>query len=225
MKSDQIRRVPLFASLADEEVLSLAHVFIEKRYSRNQVIFMEEDTGNYMYIVLSGKLKISKTTESGKESILAIHQPGDFFGEMSLLDGKTSPATVSAMEDCRILSVGKADFHNHLMRHEKVVQQIIQVLCSRLRQVWTQVQVLSYSTAETRIRAGLHQLARRHGVQDARGILINLKITHQEMAEMFGTSRETVTRSLARLREQKLIAMDGRRIVVLELKALLPAGG
>lgn len=222
MKSDFIRRVPLFSTLSDAEFQSIEHIFLIRSYRKNQVIFLEEETGTYMYIVMSGKLKITKSTQGGKETILAIHRSGDFFGEMALLDGKTSPATVSAMEDCKIASISRADFHNLLMSNDKVVRQIIQVLCARLRQVWKQIQSLSYSSAEARIRGGVLELARKHGIPDSRGIIIDVKITHQEMAEMVGTSRETVTRTIARLRDEGILQLDGRRMILLEPKALLP---
>jgi CRP/FNR family transcriptional regulator len=221
MKIDLIRRVPLFATLSEVEFKTLENIFQIKTYRKNQVIFMEEETGNYMYIVLAGKVKVTKATSGGKETILAIHQPGDFFGEMALLDGKTSPATVSAMEDCRIATIYHSDFQRLLMSNEKVVRQIIQVLCTRLRQVWSQVQDLSYRTADDRIRAGILQLSRKHGVQDARGIIINLKITHQELAELVGTSRETVTRTLARLQKKGVLQLDNRRIILLKPKDLM----
>ncbi len=216
MKPEFIRRVPLFATLSDAEFKSLEHVFVIRTYRRNQVVFLEEETGKYMYIVLSGKVKVTKATPGGKENLLAIHQAGDFFGEMALLDGKSSPATVSAMEDCRIVSIAAHDFYGMLMRNEKVIQQIIQVLCARLRQAWAQLQKLSYGTAEARIGAGLMQLARRHGVKDSRGTIINLRITHQELAEMVGTARETVTRTLADLRDKGIIQVEYRRIVILK---------
>jgi CRP/FNR family transcriptional regulator len=108
------------------------------------------------------------------------------------------------------------------MTNDKVARQIIQVLCARLRQVWAQIQALSYSSADARIRGGVLELARKHGIPDARGVIIDLKITHQELAEMVGTSRETVTRTLARLRDQGILQFDGRRMILLEPKALLP---
>jgi CRP/FNR family transcriptional regulator, cyclic AMP receptor protein len=220
MKLDLIRRIPLFSTLTDEEFIPLQDIFVLRAYNKNQVIFLEEETGNYMYLVLSGKVKVSKAGSSGKETILAIHRAGDFFGEMSLLDGKTSPATVSAMEDSKIISVSGVDFHKHLMHNERVLLQIINVLCSRLRQVW-QTQSLSSSTADARIRMGLYQLAKRHGIQDAHGTIIDLKITHQELSEMVGTSRETVTRVLTRLREEGVIEVEQRRITLLNPQALL----
>ena len=220
MKVDLIRRVPLFSTLSDDEFSKLAHIFILRAYRRNQVIFLEEETGNYMYLVLSGKVKVAKSTAGGKETLLAIHRAGDFFGEMSLLDGKTSPATVSAIEDCKIISVSAADFHKYLLHNEKVLLQIINVLCARLRQVW-QTQSMSSSTADARIRMGIHQLAEKHGIRDARGTIIDLKITHQELAEMVGTSRETVTRALAHLRKKGIIDISQRRITLLDDDALL----
>ncbi len=220
MKTEFIRRVPLFATLSDVEFMTLEHVFVVRTYRRNQIVFLEEETGKYMYIILAGKVKVTKATSGGKENLLAIHQTGDFFGEMALLDGKTAPATVSAMEESRIVSIAAHDFNNILMRNEKVVQQIIQVLCTRLRQAWGQLQKLTYGSAEARIGAGLMQLARRHGVQDSRGIIINLRITHQELAEMVGTARETVTRTLAALKKDGIIQLEQRRIVILNPKAL-----
>jgi CRP/FNR family transcriptional regulator, cyclic AMP receptor protein len=220
MKLDLIRRIPLFSTLTDEEFIPLQDIFVLRAYNKNQVIFLEEETGNYMYLVLSGKVKVSKAGSGGKETILAIHRAGDFFGEMSLLDGKTSPATVSAMEDSKIISLSGVDFHKHLMHNEKVLLQIINVLCARLRQVW-QTQSLSSSTADARIRMGLYQLAKRHGIQDAHGTIIDLKITHQELSEMVGTSRETVTRVLTRLREEGVIEVEQRRITLLNPQALL----
>jgi CRP/FNR family transcriptional regulator, cyclic AMP receptor protein len=220
MKIDLIRRIPLFSTLTDEEFIPLQDIFVLRSYNKNQVIFLEEETGNYMYLVLSGKVKVSKAGAGGKETILAIHRAGDFFGEMSLLDGKTSPATVSAMEDSKIISVSGVDFHKYLMHNEKVLLQIINVLCARLRQVW-QTQSLSSSTADAKIKLGLYQLAKRHGIQDAHGTIIDLKITHQELSEMVGTSRETVTRVLTRLREEGIIEVEQRRITLLNPQALL----
>ncbi len=220
MRVDLIRKVPLFSTLTDHEFSQLKHIFVTRSYRKNQVIFLEEETGNYMYLVLTGKVKVTKAGSNGKERILAIHQAGDFFGEMSLLDGKTAPATVSAMEDSKIISVSGTDFHRYLMNNQKVLLQIINVLCARLRQVW-QAQSVSSSTADARIRMGILQLANRHGIRDSHGTIIDLKITHQELAEMVGTSRETVTRVLARLREQGVIEVANRRMTLLDSQALL----
>jgi CRP-like cAMP-binding protein len=220
MKPLFLRHIPLFATIPDSELRSLESVFVVRTYRKNQVIYLEEETGNYMYIVLAGRVKVTKSTPAGKENLLAIHQAGDFFGEMALLDGRTSPATVCAMEECRLATISKTDFHNILMRNAKITQQIIQVLCARLRQAWGQMQRLSYGTVEARLRAILLQLASRHGVSDARGIIINLKITHQDLAEMACTARETVTRTLSALQHEGIVSVEQRRIILLDPRAL-----
>jgi CRP/FNR family transcriptional regulator, cyclic AMP receptor protein len=220
MRVDMIRSVPLFSTLTDDEFNKLAHIFVTRAYRKNQIIFLEEETGSYMYLVLSGKVKVTKAGAGGKETILAIHRAGDFFGEMSLLDGKTAPATVAAMEDAKIISLSGADFHKYLLHNEKVMLQIINVLCARLRAVWP-TQNQSSGSADARIRMGIYDLAKKHGIRDAHGTIIDLKITHQELAEMVGTSRETVTRVLARLREQGIIEISSRRMTLLNPKALL----
>jgi len=224
MKNEWIRRIPLFATLDDEEFDRLSGIFVERQYRKNQVIFQEEETGDYMYLVLSGKVKVSKKSSTGdRESILAIHKAGDFFGEMSLLDGKTAPATVSAMEDARIVSVGGEDFRKYLLGNEKVMLQIIQVLCARLRQEW-QKQSRSNDSADARIAAELLDLAARHGVRDARGVIIDLKVTHQDLAEMVSTSRETVSRLLTALRKDGIIDVTSRRITILDERRLAAVG-
>jgi len=220
MRVDMIRSVPLFSTLTDDEFNRLSHIFVSRAYRKNQIIFLEEETGNYMYLVLSGKVKVSKSGAGGKETILAIHRAGDFFGEMSLLDGKTSPATVSAMEDAKIISVSGADFHKYLLPNEKVMLQIIHVLCARLRQVW-KIQSQSSGTADSKIRQGIYDLAKKHGIRDAHGTIIDLKITHQELADMVGTSRETVTRVIARLKRQGVIEITERRMTLLNPHSLL----
>jgi CRP-like cAMP-binding protein len=220
MKVDLIRSVPLFSTLTDDEFNQLAHIFVTRAYRKNQIIFLEEETGSYIYLVLSGKVKVTKAGAGGKETILAIHRTGDFFGEMSLLDGKTSPATVSAMENAKIISVSGADFHKYLMHNERVMLQIINVLCARLRAVW-KTQSQSSGSVDERIRMCLHELAQKHGIRDAHGTIIDLKITHQDLAEMVGTSRETVTRVLARLQKQDIVEISNRRITVLNQQALL----
>ncbi|HEX8947410.1 MAG TPA: cyclic nucleotide-binding domain-containing protein, partial [Dissulfurispiraceae bacterium] len=119
-----LKGIPFFACLSSEELDDLRHALIEKHFSRNKIIFLEEDTQNYMYIILSGKVKVVHLSPDGKEHILAVHKAGDFFGEMALLDGKTSPATVVAMEETDIIIIAKRDFDEYLLRNERVLRQI-----------------------------------------------------------------------------------------------------
>jgi CRP/FNR family transcriptional regulator, cyclic AMP receptor protein len=210
-----LRAVPLFSEMPPEDLEHLQSLFVEKTFHRNQTILAESDTHEFMYVVRSGKVKVIKINNAGKENILAIHRAGEFFGEMSLLDGKTSPATVKALEDSKIIFVRKEDFLKHLLKDERILRQVINVLCTRLRESWDKIQTLTHSDAEGRIRKTLDDLAAKHGVEDSRGTIINVKLTHMELAEMAGTSRETVTRILDRYEDEGKIDVIDHKVIIL----------
>ena len=115
-----LKRIPFFAGLSDTEIRQLQRTFQVKEYDKDEVILLEEQTADYMYLVYSGKVKAVKISEGGKESILAIHEEGEYFGEMALLDGKTAPATVIAMERAVIALIGKTDFESYVSEHREV---------------------------------------------------------------------------------------------------------
>lgn len=190
--------IPFFSCLSEQELAELKNITIEKRYLKRQVVFHEEDTTNYLYFIYSGKLKVIQTSVDGKERIMAIHKKGGFFGEMALLDGKTAPATVVALEDCEIGFISKSDFERYLMNNPRCLKEIIFMLCDRLRSAWMMLKVASFADTEHRIRAVLQNLGDQFGIKDARGTILNLKLTHKDIAHFASTSRETTTRSLRR---------------------------
>jgi CRP/FNR family transcriptional regulator len=214
--SNNLRKsMPFFAGLSDEEIVEFERVIVEKRFSKNEIILLEEDTPNYMYIIYSGKVKAVQTSIDGKEQILAIHGKGESFGEMSLLDGKTSPATVVAMEDTHVGLVKRSDVEKYLLGKDKVQRQIILTLCSRLREAWLRLKVLSFADAEHRVRAVLKLLSEQSGIKDERGIIISLKLTHKDIASYASVSRETVTRFLdSFLREGEIEILSDKNILL-----------
>jgi CRP/FNR family transcriptional regulator len=151
-----------------------------------------------MYVILNGKVKVVQTTEDGKEILLALHQSGDFFGEMSLIDGKTSPANVIATEDSTAAIISKKDFNSLIRTQKKVLDNLLLILCSRHRESWDKIQMLNYKNASHRIKLLFFMLSDKYGEKTAEGVTINMKLTHQEIAEMTGMTRETVTRVLDR---------------------------
>ncbi len=210
-----IRNIPIFESLSEEQLNSLSEIVEEKKFGKNSVILWEEDTQKYMYIVSSGKVKVVQTSEDGKEHILAIHKKGDFFGEMALLDGRTAPATVIAMEDSRVQLIARENFEKYLLKNEKVMTQLVTMLCTRLRESWLMLKVMSFASAEQRVRAVLEQLGKINGVTDERGIIIALKLLHKDIAGYANVSRETVTRLLNRFeKERKIEILDNKHILL-----------
>ena len=219
-----VRKVPLFTDLTPEEFAALKPIFVIRDYVRGDVILHAEETGRYMYVVNQGRVKATKITTDGKEVILAIHGPGDFFGEMALLDGKTSPATVISMEKARVIMIAKKDFDQALVRHHSVIARLMQVLCLRCRDAWVQVETMAYYTAAARIKAMLLWLVQKRGVRRSDGMLIDLDLTHQNIADMAGISREKVTRVLRDFQARNLIiAGEKRRYIVPDPEALAMA--
>jgi CRP-like cAMP-binding protein len=213
-----IRNIPFFSDLSADETDNIDRIFIKKRFHKDQIVLSEEDTSSYMYLVYSGKVRVVKLNEEGREQIISFHKRGDFFGEMSLLDGNTSPATIIAHEDAIIGLLHKNEFEHHLLNHEAIRRRILDMLCFRLREAWKMVKLLSFSNAEHRVMAALDRLQVLYGVRDDRGIIINLRVKHQLIANYASISRETATRILNKL------AKSGE-IVVLANKYILITNG
>jgi len=192
----------------------MRQIFQEREYKKNQVIFMEEETGKYMYIVKYGEVKVVQSTTDGRENILAIHHPGETFGELAMLDNLTSPATVVSMQDTKIIAISKAHFESVMMKNPKVIRSLLDILCGKLRESWKSIQILKYTDAETRLRHIFLSLARSDGIQEGNEILINVKITHQDLAEMAGTSRETISRLVSKFQSQNLLRISSHKFTL-----------
>lgn len=202
VKIDFLRNIQLFASLTEKELIDVSTKIVMKEFSKNEIILREEDTNEIMYIILVGKVKAVQTTEDGKEIILAIHQADEFFGEISLIDGKTSSATVVAIEDSLIAIISKKNFYSLILSQSKVLEKLLEILCLRLRESWKRIHILNFRDAQQRIRMLFMILSNDAGEKTPEGVLINVKLTHQEIADMAGLTRETVTRVLNKLRKK-----------------------
>jgi CRP/FNR family cyclic AMP-dependent transcriptional regulator len=212
-----LKRIELLASLTDEELRLISSRFIIKKIKKSEVILHEEDTNNFMYMILSGKLKIVRTTGDGKEIILAIHHSGQFFGEISLIDGKTSPATVMAAEDSIIILVSRKDFHDLLINHRKVLYNLLQIMCARLRDSWDKLKILTLKDPAERIRLLFSMLSFHNGEKIPEGTKLNTKLTHQNIADMTGLTRETVTRILNKWQNSGKITIMENKFIRLNL--------
>ena len=209
-----IKTTPIFGGLSEEEISGLEKIIVAKHFAKNEVVLMELDTSKYMYFVCSGKVKAVHMSVDGKEHILAVHGKGESFGEMGILDGKNSPATVIAMENSEIGFISKEDFERYLLGNSKFLRQFVLLLCSRLREAWLRIQVNTLTKAESRVRAALELLSKQYGVKDSRGTVINLRLTHNDLARQVSLSRETVSRQLSKL-------TDADEIEILESKHVL----
>lgn len=209
---ESLRNIDLFSLLSDKELEQVNDKLTIKKFKKDEVILQEEDTNEYMYIILSGKVKVIQTKESGKEIILAFHQAGDFFGEVSLIDGRTAPAMVLSAEDSVIALISKKDFFSLLYSQTKILDVLLQIFCTRLRESWDRIHILSFNNASDRIKMLLILLSNEYGSKTKEGIKLNIKLTHQEIADMAGIARETVTRILDKWIKDGEIEMKERLI-------------
>lgn len=215
-----LRNVALFSELDDQELASVSEMFRQQKYKRNEIVFFEEDTGKYMYIVKEGRVKVSRLLPSGKEMILAFHEAGEYFGEMSLIDGGTTPATVTAVGPATILFMSRQEF-SALLNNPKINRSLLKMLCSRCRDAWTQIEVLTFNNADARIRTALYHLCQKKGVRTDKGTMISIRLTHKELADMTGISRETATRVLSHLQNGGIVTVQKRHFFIANPETLM----
>lgn len=211
-----LRNVPLFEGLSNEELETIANVTITRSYGKDGVIILAEEEGNSLFIIDSGQVKVSIVSEDGREVILSLLGPGAVFGELSLLDGKPRSANVIATEETSLIMLRRPDFVQILFKMPQIATALLAELASRLRKTDRQIEGLALLDVTSRISETLLQLAGEHGSETAEGITLQNRPTHQELANMSGTTRETVSRVLKRLESHGYINCSGRTIVILK---------
>jgi len=209
---ESLRNIGLFSSVQGDDLDSVASLLIERRFPKHKTIVEEGLPGDYMYIIREGRVSVSKLSDDGREKILEFLEAGDFFGEMSLLDNAPRSASVRALTETRILALSRADFLAVLKRSPGLAMAVIQELTRRLRQIDEQASSLSFQRVKERTKGLLVRLAKDETGRD--GIHVTPALTHQQIADMIGTSRETVTRALKGLREQGWLSQEGKRYLV-----------
>ncbi len=219
-----LRRVPIFGGVDDESLIKVASITSEKNYSKKNIVFHEGDYGDALYIIKSGRTKIAKVALDGREKTLTILKGGDFFGEMAIFDDMPRSATAESMDnDVRLLSISKNDFERLIIENPSIAIRIMKDLTRRIRQVNEQVQDLAFKDVHGRVASTLFNLltAEKEVSKDPNKDQINsLKMTHQDLANMVGSSRETVTRALNRLQDEGIISISHQQISIIEMDKL-----
>jgi CRP/FNR family cyclic AMP-dependent transcriptional regulator len=191
-----LSKIELFSSLTDVELRKVREKIVIKKFRKNEIILHEENTNEYMYIILEGEAKVIQVTGEGKGIIVSMHKAGDFFGEQSLIDGQTVPATVTATKDSVTAIISRNDFYDLLFGQQKVLENLLHILSLRLRDAWKRIQLLNFNNGAQRIKMLLLMLSETYGTTNPRGTVLNIKLIHQDIADMTGLTRETVTRVL-----------------------------
>ena len=206
-----LRKIPLFAQVGDSDLETIASHLIERRYPRNATIVEEGLPGDYMYVIREGRVKVTKLSEDGREKILEMLGEGSFFGEMALLDQAPRSATVKTLTPAVLLALSRSDFLGVLRRSPDLAMAVIQELTRRLRETDEQASSLSFLRVKDRTKGLLRRLAESPVDNSWRA---TPTLTHQQIADMIGTSRETVTRVIKDLKNAGWLAQEGKRYVI-----------
>ena len=215
-----LAQTALFAGLSEREVAFLLDRVVSRKYSGGELVFSEGEECKGLYIVESGSVRIFKSSSGGREQVLGMEGPGGSVAELPVFDGGKYPASVVAVEDSLLLFISKQDFQALCMAHPEVALKVLRVVGSRLRKLVGIIEELSFTTVRQRLRAYLLRMAQQEGKKVADGVRIVLPANNQELAAQIGTVRELVSRNLSRLQAEGMVQIDGRSLIIRDLKAL-----
>jgi CRP-like cAMP-binding protein len=210
-----LRGVSIFADLDAGALAALERVAEARSYREGAVIVSQEEPGDTLYVLVRGRVKVVLYGQSGREVILSIFRsPGDFFGEMSLLDDQPRSASVIAAEPSRLLTLSRRDFQAHITAHPRTALRVLTELSRRLRRADEVIGNLALLDVYGRLAGKLREMAAADGEECEGGILIRERPTQAEIAAMIGTSRETVSRALSELARRGYLEMSGKKLLV-----------
>ncbi|MCC6543245.1 MAG: Crp/Fnr family transcriptional regulator [Nitrospirae bacterium] len=193
-KIEHLKRMELFSSLSTEDLLHVGDKIFVKQYKKNDTILFKGDTNNNIYIIFDGEVKVSQSTEDGKEVILFIHQSGEIFGETSWGGRGNNPSLIAATKDTLCAVISMNELYSIMLNNNDILERLINILSSRLCQSWELIQMLNSNHAPHRIKTLLIMLAKRYEKNAREETILNIRLTHQSIANMTGLTRETVTR-------------------------------
>jgi CRP/FNR family cyclic AMP-dependent transcriptional regulator len=212
-KTTVLKKVPFLKGLSDTDLKQVAQKFSETRFKRGEYLYLEGDPSDRLYVVKSGKVKITKGSSSGKEIVLDIISSGEICGG-SAVYSQVNPASALAAEDVIAYGLSKKDFLRLLSTYRTLAVQFIMYLGEKLMRAHEMMMSLVASNVEKRIAALLLGLCEKHGSQTAQGIRINLRLTRQDIADIVGTTVETTIRVMSKLGKQGILITESKHIVV-----------
>jgi CRP-like cAMP-binding protein len=220
-KKPDIAKIPLFSSLSADEINEIGRCMETRAFKKRDTIFSEGDASNMFYVLVSGKVKMTKMSYEGKEIIIELISPGEFFGAFAALKGFPYPANAVAMADSTMLRIGRADLLRIIERFPNLMYMLTAHLSERVREFPDTLKSIALERVESRVSSLLLKLAQKTGIKTAdSGLQINMKLTKQDIAEMVGSTVETTIRVMSRFEKAGLIKVSGGRIVIRNKKEL-----
>jgi len=208
------KQVSFFADLPEEEIKALSSATKRRTFRASEVIFHRDDPGQVLYMIKEGKVKICIISPDGQEVSLAVLGKGEYFGEFALLDGLPRSTDAVALEKVECYTLQRSDFLNAILKNPKIAILVLEALSKRLRTTDQMVEDLIFLDVYGRVAKKLLELADTHGVKTGEGVLIDVRLTQQELASMVGASRESVNKVLGYFTDKNFISTDKHRITI-----------
>ena len=215
-----IKKIPLFQDVSHETVHRLVQAIELKEVRRRQVVYLPGDPGQSVFFVNGGRIKISKVTRDGKELTLAYRTEGDFFGEPCMLDGGPREEMAEAMDASTTVEITRDLLDGLLKTDGHASYRFARALIARRKDLETRVEQLIFKDVGAKLAELLLNLGQEHGLVHEHGTAVGLKITHQEMANLIGSTRETVSLTLSQFKRKGLIQTEGRKVILADREGL-----
>ena len=217
---DVLGRAPLFEALDEDGTKALRAGVHEVTLGRGDRLFDEGDEGDRLYVVLEGKIKLTRTAPDGRENLLSVLGPGEMFGELSLFDPRPRTASAVAVTDARLAGLGHDYLRHWLTGRPAVAMHLLRALAQRLRRTNDVMADLVFTDVPGRVAKALLDLADRFGVQRPEGLQVNHDLTQEELAQLVGASRETVNKALADFATRGWLRLEARAVLILDVERL-----
>lgn len=219
-KYGYLRQISIFSELKDEFLEKIHHISLPRKYGKGRIIIMEGEPGEAFFYVKSGLIKISKLSSDGREHILHILNEGHIFAEVTLFNKTVYPATAEVLEDAEIGMIKNADLEKVIMENPELSLQLIRYLNKRLVEAHLKIRNLALYDTYGRTAQALVKLAEDYGKNSSKGIELDLNISRQELANIVGTTRETVIRALTTFKKEHSVDIDKNTITIIDMEKL-----
>lgn len=217
-KYDYLKQISIFSQLKEEFLQKIDHISIIRNFAKGRIIFVEGEPGEAFYYIKSGLVKISKDSSDGREHILHILNEGHVFAEVTLFNNTSYPATAEVLEEAQIGIIKNNDLEKLIVENPEISLELIKYLNHRLIEAQNKVRNLALYDTFGRTAQALVKLADDYGKKTSEGIELELSISRQELANIVGTTRETVIRVLAAFKKEKSIELDKSHIKIKDIE-------
>jgi len=211
-----VKKVPIFSDLEQEKINKLNNLVKQKEFKKGELIYLEGEIGKNIYIIESGLVKLYRSNEAGNQYILRLLKEGDFFGELVLFKKEKLSSSAEAVSDCTICFLPKDKLEDLIKSSPELSYKILSAITSRLNKTETKLQSLALEDAKEKTMRLLLELAKESGINKKDGVLVNLPLSRDGLANLIGTTQETLSRKLSELQQENVISIQGQKKILIK---------